>query len=166
MKLLKIGFLLIIAGISLLMIFLIITFDLFGGPIRSINDSARAEELRAKLEDPNAVSVSDLLSGDEDLLCVIFAGGGVGAKNDKFNKFSKLRKFDPPWIANDAYWSIVIFSTKNESVEKIFGIARVQVMDLDVNDADMCFPPHSSITRSKGAPPLTPPRFIKFNQEK
>lgn len=146
-----------------LILIIYLAFQEAGKPIRSINEDTRAAELRIKLEDPNATRVSDLLSGDEDFLCVMYQLGIVSAKNDKFNKKSKLRQLDLPWIADDGYWSIVIYSKKNIHMEKVFGINR-SLMEIDSNEKDICFSSDAIITRSQKFLPNAR-SFIEFNQE-
>ena len=143
---------------------LYLAFQDAGKPIRSINEDTRAAELRIKLEDPNATRVSDLLSGDEDLLCVMYQLGIVSAKNDEFNKKSRLRQLNPSWVADDGYWSIVIYSRKNIHMEKVFGINR-SLVDIDSNEKNICFSSDAIITRSQKFLPNAR-NFIEFNQEK
>ncbi len=131
-------------------------------PVLSINNNSRAMELRSKLEDSKITRVSDLLASDEDFICVMPQLGGVGGKNDKFNKESRLRQLNPPWIADDGYWSIIFFSTKDDRVERIFGVNRARFIDLDLNDKDMCFSSDAIITRSQRSIPEKQ-NFIKFN---
>lgn len=90
--------------------------------------------------------------------------GIVSAKNDEFNKKSRLRQLNPSWVADDGYWSIVIYSRKNIHMEKVFGINR-SLVDIDSNEKNICFSSDAIITRSQKFLPNAR-NFIEFNQEK
>lgn len=122
-------------------------------------DAPGLNTVRIFFSTPQVAQVSELILKNESLVCIIHPSGAVVGRTPSPSVRSTLLNFKAPWIADDSYWTLVIFDSKKELPVRAFAIERSRVSDIESNLDRACIEPKEFVnirsTPNESYPRLT-----------